>query len=541
MTTTSPPEGTAAVVVGQEFALLQAIGQVASGGLAVLDERHRVLWLNPAAADMFGESASALRGRPWPWQLSTIEDSTPGRPERMPCREPGPDDAAVSLDGPGGRRLLQYRAAWVDVGGARRVVVSITDVTEARRQQRRLAAVARAASSVADAGRLSATLDVLARAVFESTGLAAVQILTLHGEERELRMMGEAGFFDVENFSEKLAECRRRGAELKMLEAAVRCAPIVVLHRKPDIMRDPAWEPLHGIMGAVDWDSFVSMPLSARDLCVGVLNAFFTPGDDPGPAELEFLAAIADQAAMAVDYAGLLAASRDEVRREERQRLARDLHDSVVQRVFSMRMQSSALRARINQGAPAVVTDLGPIADELITLSKTALADLRDLIFELRPAELVDVGLLELLRVHVISTEARTGMRIMIEVPDSLEEVPAEAQEDLYRIVQEALHNVVKHAQASTAWVRLQVTGPLHDRLDIEVRDDGSGDGRHGNQTLGLGLVSMKERAERWGGSLEAGRLPSGGFQVRAVFPRLLAAGAPGAVHHDPRSRFERA
>lgn len=233
MTTTSPAEGTAAVVAGQEFALLQAIGQVASGGLAVLDERHRVRWLNPTAAEMFGEAASTLLDRPWPWQLTTIEDGNPGRPEGVP------DDASVSLDGPGGRRLLQYRAAWVDLGGARRVVVSITDVTQARRQQRRLAAVARAASSVADAGRLSATLDALARAVFESTGLAAVQILTLHGEERELRMMGEAGFFDVENFSEKLAECRRRGAELKMLEAAVRCAPIVVLHRKPDIMRGP--------------------------------------------------------------------------------------------------------------------------------------------------------------------------------------------------------------------------------------------------------------------------------------------------------------
>ncbi|MEO3928537.1 sensor histidine kinase [Micromonosporaceae bacterium B7E4] len=572
MTTAFPRARTGPAAPGPELALLQAVGRVAAGGLALLDDRHRVVWLSPGAASLFGEPASALLGRPWPWELAPLDDAPPRRPapteykddadlptqalvdpgqgladrpgqglvDVLAGRDPGPHDAWVSLDGSGVRRVVRYRAAWVQVDGARRVVVSITDLTETRRQQRRLAAVARAASSVADAGQLSATLDALAGAVFESTGLAAVQILTLHGEERELRMMGEAGFFDIEGFSEKLAECRRRGAELKMLEAAVRCEPVVVLHRKPDIMSDPAWEPLHEIMGAVDWDSFVSMPLSARDSCVGVLNAFFTPGEDPGPAELEFLAAIADQAAMAVDYAGLLAASRDEVRREERQRLARDLHDSVVQRVFSMRMQSTALRARINQRAPEFAGDLGPIADELITLSRTALADLRDLIFELRPAELVDAGLLEVLRMHVRSTEARTGMRIRIALPESLEGVPTEAQEDLYRIVQEALNNVVKHARAETAWVRLRVTGPTGEGLELDVRDDGCGDGRRGNHTLGLGLVSMKERAQRWGGSLQAGRLPSGGFRVRAAFPRLLAGAEPGAGDREQRSRLDR-
>jgi signal transduction histidine kinase len=520
-----------AVTVGMttlpDSSVVQAIGQVVAGGLAVLDEQRRVVWVNAEATHLLGVPEAALVGHPWPYDLAWI----------------GGGPGWLGLDGPGLQRVLQYRAAWADVGGATRVVVSITDDTEIRRrQQRRLAAVARAASSVADAGRLSATLDAVARAVFESTGLAAVQILTLHGEERRLRMMGEAGFFNVEGFSDRLEQCRRRGAELKMLEAADRCAPVVVLNRKPHIMSDPAWEPLHAIMGAVDWDSFVAMPLLARDLCVGVLNAFFTPGADPGPADLEFLAAVADQAALAVDYAGLLAASRDEVRREERQRLARDLHDSVVQRVFSMRMQSTALRARIGQREPSVVADLGPIADELIDLSKTALADLRDLIFELRPAELADVGLLEVLRVHAASTEARTGMRIRIEAPASMGELPTEVQEDLYRIVQEALQNVVKHAEAGTAWVRFRSLGPAGDGLEIDVRDDGRGDGGRGDGGrgdggrgddrpgppasgvgLGMGMATMKERAARWGGHLDAGPLSDGGFRVRATFPRLGA------------------
>jgi signal transduction histidine kinase len=231
---------------------------------------------------------------------------------------------------------------------------------------------------------------------------------------------------------------------------------------------------------------------------------------------------VADQAALAVDYAGLLAASRDEARRAERQRLARDLHDSVVQRVFSMRMQSTALRARIGQSAPEVAADLGPIADELLALSRTALADLRDLIFELRPAELSDAGLLEVLRGHAAATEARTGMRILIEAPPSLADLPTQAQEDLYRIVQEALQNVVKHAEATTAWVRFEITGPDRDGLRIEVQDDGRGGGHAPGAGLGMGMVTMKQRAARWGGTLDAGPLPEGGFRVRAAFPGLL-------------------
>jgi signal transduction histidine kinase len=482
------------------LAALHAVGQVVEGGLVVLDEWRLVRWLNPEAAGLLGATVTALTGSPWPYDV--VADAT-----WQPLERP--------------RQVLRYRASRLDLDGVPHLLVAISDVTGSTRQQRRLSAIARAASSVADAGQLSATLDALARAVFESTGLAAVQILTLDGEDGGLRMMGHAGFFDIEGFSERLDECRRRGAVFKMHQAAETCRPVVVPNRKPHIMNDPSWEPLHGIMGAVDWDSFVSMPLVAREVCVGVLNAFFAPGEDPGTAELEFLAAVADQAALAVDYAGLLAASRDEARRAERQRLARDLHDSVVQRVFSMRMQSTALRARIGQSAPEVAADLGPIADELLALSRTALADLRDLIFELRPAELSDAGLLEVLRGHAAATEARTGMRILIEAPPSLADLPTQAQEDLYRIVQEALQNVVKHAEAGTAWVRLRVTGPARDGLEIEVCDDGRGSGPRG-AGLGIGIGSMRERAARWGGDLSAGPAPGGGFRVLAAFPGIV-------------------
>lgn len=491
-------------VGARELAALHAVGQVVEGGLVVLDECRLVRWLNPEAAGLLGAPVTALTGTPWPYDV--VAGAT-----WQPLERP--------------RQVLRYRAARLALDGVPHLLVAISDVAGTTRQQRRLSAIARAASSVAETGQLSATLDALARAVFESTGLAAVQILTLDGEGGGLRMMGHAGFFDIAGFGERLEDCRRRGAAFKMHEAAETCRPVVVPHRKPHIMNDPAWEPLHGIMGAVDWDSFVSMPLVAREVCVGVLNAFFAPGEDPGPAELEFLAAVADQAALAVDYAGLLAASRDEARREERQRLARDLHDSVVQRVFSMRMQSTALRARIGQSQPEVAADLGPIADELLGLSRTALADLRDLIFELRPAELADAGLLEVLRVHAASTEARTGMRIVVDAPATMAEVPTQAQEDLYRIVQEALQNVVKHAEAGMAWVRLRLTGRAGDGLEIEVGDDGCGTGRAG-AGLGMGIVSMTERAARWGGVLSAGPRPGGGFLVRAAFPGIMRGDA---------------
>ena len=498
---------------------LKVLLEISGGGLAVLDEAGRFTMLNPAAARMLDRPAEQLIGRMSPFQLDTPLD---GGHVSWPARD-------------GRRRDLEYRIAPIPGTG---YAVWFDDVTDVLRQQERLTAIVRAASSVADLYSLRATLDAVAREVVMTANISAVQILALDDPEGELRVLGMAGFGDARDFTEKLAACRRRGAKVRFLDAYRTRRPIIVPHRKPAIMADPRWEPLHKIMGYPDWDCFVSMPLLVRGRAVGVMNAYYLPGEDPGPGSLAFLEAMAGHAAVAIDTAALLADTRS----HERRRLARDLHDSVVQQLFSMRMQAKALRAQLDRPDP----DLGSVgryAEELAELTQSALADLRGLVYELRPLDLAEHGLVDAVRAHAESVRARTGLAIDVQVPEGLRiDAGLDEQEDLYRIVQEALHNVVKHANATEVVVRFDrladvdpgpwggCQGSPYGRdngLMVEISDNGCGRGRGsggGADEPGrrsLGLVSMRERAQRWGGRVAAGPRPTGGWTVAVTLPHL--------------------
>jgi signal transduction histidine kinase len=210
----------------------------------------------------------------------------------------------------------------------------------------------------------------------------------------------------------------------------------------------------------------------------------------------------------------------------ERRRLARDLHDSVVQQLFSLRMQAKALRSQLDRG-DADATRVRRSAEELAELAAAALADLRQLVFELRPMELAERGLVEAVCALSVSVQARTGLLIDVRAaPDVRIDGGLDVHEDLYRIVSEAVHNVVKHAGASAVEIALAIESA---ELVIEVADDGSGaaaaagDNHHDR----LGMVSMRERAQRWGGRFAAGPRPGGGWSVRVQVPLSRFAGEP--------------
>jgi signal transduction histidine kinase len=360
---------------------------------------------------------------------------------------------------------------------------------------------------------------LVADEIVMTANIAAVQILAIEGPQAELRVLGMAGFGEVTDFAQKFNACRRRGADIRILDAFTRSRRVVLPHRKASILADPAWAPLHDVMRRPDWDGFVSMPMVVRGRTLGVVNAFYVPGEEPGP--ITFLEAMADHAAIAMDTATLLAQTRSQARSDERRRLARDLHDSVVQQLFSMRMQAKVLTAQVDR---AVEPDrLRRSAEELASLSSTALADLRQLVFELRPLELAEMGLVEAVRRQAAGVQARTGLVIDVHADNDPSGVPVELQEDVYRIVSEALHNIVKHAQASTVDVTIS-TGCSD--MFVEVLDDGLGlDAVPGPaEQQHLGLKSMRERTERWGGRITTGPRADAGCSVQLNIP-LLSTG----------------
>jgi PAS domain S-box-containing protein len=197
---------------------------------------------------------------------------------------------------------------------------------------------------------------------------------------------------------------------------------------------------------------------------------------------------------------------------QERARLARELHDSVTQALFSMTLQASALDLLLERGE---VTAARSRVEALAGLQRDALAEMRALIFALRPPSLEKDGLLRALRSYVDALGQRSG--VVIEM--SADEVarPAPAIEDaLYRIAQEALHNVLKHAAASRAEVRV-TRGD--DGLRLEVVDDGRGFDPTSIPPGHLGVAGMRARAGLIGGRLEFDSAPGRGTVVRVDVP----------------------
>jgi signal transduction histidine kinase len=346
-----------------------------------------------------------------------------------------------------------------------------------------------------------------------------VQIMTMDDNDG-LRIMGSAGFPHWPDFFDRLLECRERGARLCTMEAYQSCEPVVVPNRWQSIRNDPAWKPIHSYLRELSWNSFASIPLMIRGEAQGVLNAYFAPGQVVGRKSMEFLLAMAEQAAVAVDYATLLQREREHARREERQRLARDLHDSIVQQVFSISMQAKSISVLGERDDVVPSDSVRRIADEVSVLSRTVLTDLRAMVHELRPSSSAQLGLEEAVRALAESTENRTGLRFTVTCGPRLDEVTGDLAEDVYRIVAEAIHNVVKHAGADEVIIRGDIRGH---QLTFSVADDGHGiDQDSSSQAESYGLTMMRERAEKWGGTVQVEARPTSGTNVRATIPLPL-------------------
>jgi PAS domain S-box-containing protein len=179
----------------------------------------------------------------------------------------------------------------------------------------------------------------------------------------------------------------------------------------------------------------------------------------------------------------------------ERTRLARDLHDSVSQAIFAAALKAEAL----DIAAECVDDGIGPAARQVCRLCKGALADLRAMLLELRGERLEDIPLDQLLRQLVEATEGRTSARIGLAVEGS-STLPADVHVVFYRVAQEALNNVARHARAATVSVEVELSGAGG---SLEVRDDGRGFELRDFGLEHLGIRTMRERASEVGADLD--------------------------------------
>ncbi len=279
------------------------------------------------------------------------------------------------------------------------------------------------------------------------------------------------------------------------------------------------------------------IPLIYQQQTVGeLLLAPRTPGESLDAADQRLLYDLARQVSLAVHAVRLTADlhrltldlqhSRERLvltREEERRRLRRDLHDGLGPRLASLTLKLETARNRLAHD---------PLADtllsDLITRTQEAVADVRRLVNALRPPVLDELGLLPALDEQILqySDLGNQTLHISLEAPAGLPPLSAAVEVALFRIAQEALTNVVRHAQASRCVVSLA----LHEReqvLSLTITDNGRG--LPLIRGTGVGLASMRERAEELGGTWKIESLPTGGTCVHVCLPYSPPTFAPAA------------
>jgi PAS domain S-box-containing protein len=389
------------------------------------------------------------------------------------------------------------------------------DVTERARAQRlleeRVATLSRIAANLTFDLPAEDTLNILAESAVNASTAVACGVVLVDKKDESLHLFGSYGL--PEGYTAGLQAAYRAGAPSPSLRAFRTREPRMVRDLRRFILDEPRYAPIHRFVREVPWDITYSLPLVSRYRTVGAIFFCYLPGEEPGEDEKGFLRAIADQAAVALENALLFAEARGKAALEERQRLARELHDSVSQALYGIALGARTARKLIDQKNPKLAAD--PL-EYVLSLAEAGLAEMRALIFELRPESLESEGLVAALEKQAAALRARHEISVKTSLCEEPEKASSEVKEALYRIAQEALHNTVKHARANN--VNLEMVCE-RDSLTLEVSDDGVGFDAQGDFPGHLGLHSMRERVSRLGGTLDLESSPGGGTRVRARVP----------------------
>lgn len=254
--------------------------------------------------------------------------------------------------------------------------------------------------------------------------------------------------------------------------------------------------------------AYVGVPMQVRERIVGILTVFAPPGRVFGEIELALLNSVADQIGIVLENAYLHKQAKELAVLEERNRLARELHDSVTQAIYSLTLFAEAgLRLVQSNNHDMVKACL----QRLFDTSQEALKEMRLLLHRLRPPDLEKEGLVGALQQRLEAVEGRANVTAQLLVEGDVEALPEEVEEQLYRIAQEALNNALKHSSASLLTVHIRAD---EETVELSVVDDGLGFDPEETSEGGMGLQSIEERVKAMEGELVITSAPGEGTAV---------------------------
>jgi PAS domain S-box-containing protein len=475
---------------------------------SVRDERGKVIdfrWVytNPVACQILKHHADELIGQ-------RLLDLLPGNrstlfPLYVHVVETGePHDLEIPYESEGIQGW--FRNMTVRLGDDR-IAVSFSDISQRKRSELHLRQLEEIASRLLTAITPKQVTETILESGSKVLGSAGGAIALLDKSGKNLELIASVGYppelieawrsFPVDLPNAPLADAVRKKNPVFVRSPQERKN---IRRNRPRDTVNSAW---------------AALPLIVDGRVLGGLGFSFPSERMFEAAERRFMLTLADYCALALERAQLAEQTKEAAAMSERQRLARDLHDAVSQVLFSSTTIAESLpRHWKNQGDPQKALER---LEQVVTLNRAAMAEMRILLLELRP-EVMDKTELKTLLKHLIEAaqgRKRIQVDFAVEGPDV--ELPRDTHIAFYRIAQESIHNVLKHSQATELSAHL---AQQENRVVLTVNDNG--EGFDPNQSFaGLGLVSMRERAAAVGGTLEILSEPGCGTRIRAIWQRL--------------------
>jgi PAS domain S-box-containing protein len=390
------------------------------------------------------------------------------------------------------------------------------DVTERERYLRLREASAQVLEAVATGSPLAEILERIVRIIedFAPGTLASILLLDrdrlVHGAAPSLPK-AYVGAIDGSAIGPKAGSCGT---------AAFRGEPVYVV----DIAHDPLWDDFRALALEHGLAACWSTPFFSRDRRVlGTFALYYRSPLEPSAIELELIERAVHLTGIAVENRQLdarlraLTARAESVREDERKSIAREIHDQLGQALTALKLDLAHLGRMARGGAPLANETVAERSAQMALATDELLAQVRRISSELRPPLLDDLGLSAAVEWQAQQFEKRTGIPVALKSSLGEGPLPADVVTAVFRVFQEALTNVARHAQAKHVEVSLDRSGGA---LVLEVRDDGRG---FANDVLhsprALGLLGMRERAVRLGGVVQLTPRDGGGSALRLMLP----------------------
>jgi PAS domain S-box-containing protein len=369
---------------------------------------------------------------------------------------------------------------------------------------------------------LQETLDLIITQTCRVTGSDAASLLQRGSPDGPFAIQSSCGltadYVSAIRFSAGKGGAGRALAEQGPVTLTDAGAFVERLSKQPDPEYAEEKRALELMLGH-GFSALLSVPLVIQEEDYGGITLYYRKPREFSQEDIQLAMSVADQVALAIENARLRGQAEQAAIFAERSRLARELHDSVTQSLYSITLYSEAVARMLVSGAGSEAVEH---LRELGATAQEALREMRLLIFQLSPPALDACCLAGALQTRLDAVEARGGLKVDLQA-EGTERLTPRVRQELYQIAQEALNNTLKHARAQSVRILLDFR---EDGIRLDVSDDGCGFAAdEAERSGGLGLRGMRERAQGIGGTLRVESSPGKGTTVRVAVPSDLGAG----------------